>query len=243
MSERALRVLVADDERMARRRLVRELRAMEGVEVVAECASGGEVLSRLEEVDVDVALLDIHMPGMSGLEVSKAAAEWGVEVIFATAHPEHAAEAFDRGVVDYVLKPIEPERLAKAIERARQRLAAPTRTTTTVASVDRLAFTVRGEVRLVAPLDISHAIVEGQLVAVWVGQEKLLTDLSLMELESRLPAGPFERVHRRALVNLDRIARLHPLSTGGYTAITVEGHEVPVSRQSARRLRKRLGIG
>ena len=106
-----------------------------------------------------------------------------------------------------------------------------------------MAFTVRGEVRLVAPVDISHAVVEGQLVAVWVGQEKLLTEMSLLELENRLPAGPFEQVHRRALVNLGRIARLQSLSTGGYTAITVEGHEVPVSRQSARQLRKRMGIG
>ncbi len=243
MSERTLRVLVADDERMARRRLVRELGAMAGVEVVAECASGVEVLSKLEEVDVDVALLDIHMPGMSGLEVSEVAAEWGVEVIFATAHPEHAAAAFDQGVVDYVLKPVEADRLAKAIERARQRFSTPVRSEPAGASVDRVAFTVRGQVRLVAPLDISHAVVEGQLVAVWVGQEKLLTEMSLLELEDRLPAAPFERVHRRALVNLGRVVRLQPLSTGGYTAVTVEGHEVPVSRQSARRLRKRLGIG
>lgn len=244
MSDRVLRVLFADDELMARRRLRRLLLAMPAVEVVAECQNAEETLLQLDAVDVDVVLLDIQMPGRSGLELAQASAEWGVEVVFTTAHPEHAVAAFDCGAADYVLKPIEEGRLAVALQRVRQRLAAaePGRGPTTP-PLARLALMVRGEVRLVDPAEISHAELDGQLVTVWVGKEGLLTDLSIHELERRLPAGQFERVHRRALVNLGRVERLKPQPSGGYLAITTDGHQVPVSRQAARLLRRRLGIG
>jgi two-component system LytT family response regulator len=247
MSERILRVLVADDELMARKRLRRILAAMPDVQVVAECQDAEETLAQLDALDVDVALLDIHMPGRSGLEVSQVAAEWGVEVVFTTAHPEHAVAAFAHGVADYVLKPIEETRLAVALSRVRQRLAAvesgPESPGPVAPQLARLALTVRGEVRLVDPAAISHAELDGSLVTVWVGTEALLTDLSIHELERRLPSDVFARVHRRALINLAQVERLKPQPSGGYLAITTSGHEVPVSRQAARLLRRRLAIG
>jgi two-component system, LytTR family, response regulator len=242
-----LRVLVTDDELMARRRMRRLLSALPDVEIVAECASGEEALAELDRVEVDVAFLDVRMAGLSGLDVSEVAVELGVEVVLTTAHPEHAVRAFEHGVLDYVLKPVEAERLAAAIARVRRRLdtervsrAAPPPGDV---AFERLALEVRGEVRLVRPDDISHAVLDGGLVTVWVGAEGLLTELSLNELERRLPAGSFERVHRRALLNLERVDRLKPCASGGYLALTTDGHEVPVSRQAARALRRRLGIG
>lgn len=235
-----MRVLIADDERMARRRMRRLLEAIGELDVVAECESGDEALSALNGDAIDVAILDIQMPGLSGLDVSRLAAERGVPIIFATAHPEHAAEAFDQGVVDYVRKPIDAGRLSLAIERLRDRLA---RSPEASPSLERIAFTVRGEVRLVSPDDISHATLDGALVTVWARGEALVTELSLQEIERRLPGGRFERVHRRALLNLERVDRLRPLESGGYVALTEAGHEVPVSRKAARALRKRLGIG
>lgn len=234
-----LRVLFADDELMARKRMRRLLADIEGIEVVAECTSGEEVLAELDRVEVDLALLDVRMGALSGLDVAEAAAELGVEIVLTTAHPEHAAAAYEHGAIDYVLKPVEPERLAKAIARVRERLEVPR---AAGAPLERLALTVRGEVRLVSPDEISHALLDGQLVSVFVAGEALLSELSLNELERRLPAGRFERVHRRALVNLARIDRLKPLPTGGYLAVTSDGHEVPVSRQAARALRRRFGI-
>lgn len=236
-----LRVLVADDERMARRRLQRMLADLAGVEVVAVCEDGDQVLGVLDREQVDVAILDIRMPGKSGLQVAELAADWGVEIIFATAHPDHAVEAFEEGVVDYVLKPIEAERLALAIDRARARLVreAPA---PAGGQAERLAFNVLGEVRLVSPGDVTHAVLEGELVSVFVKGEALLTDVSLTDLERRLPSGRFARVHRRALLNLDKVDRLKPLPSGGYLAVTACGREVPVSRQAARALRRRLGI-
>jgi two-component system LytT family response regulator len=243
----SLRVLIADDEEMARKRLRRLLAALPDVEVVAECASGDAALSVLEAVDVDVAVLDVQMPGLTGLDVSQAAAELGVEVIFATAHPEHALTAYDRGVLDYVLKPVDAERLAVAIERARARVtprpaADAMDTVSAPASLDRLAVTVGGDVRLFAVAEIACATLEGVLVRLRAGGELVWTELTLQELEARLAGRGFVRVHRRALLNLAHVDRLRPLATGGYLALTRQGDEVPVSRQEARRLRQRLGL-
>lgn len=242
----ALRVLVADDEEMARRRLRRLLGDLADVELVGECATGDAALSMLEDVEVDVAVLDVQMPGLSGIDVSQAAADLGVEVIFATAHPEHAVAAFDHGAVDFVLKPVDPERLALAIARARARLAPPAHVPSPASSaaeeVDRLALTVGGDVRLFPVTDIACAVLDGALVRLRAGAELVWTDRSLQELERRLAGRGFVRVHRRALLHLAHVDRLRPLATGAYLAITRHGDEVPVSRQEARRLRQRLGL-
>lgn len=238
-----LRVLLADDEAMARKRLRRLLEALPDVVIVAEHDTGRAALATLEDTDVDVAFLDVNMPGLSGLEVSFAAADLGVEVVFVTAHTEHAVRAFEQGVVDYVVKPVDPERLARAVERARARLLPPA--PPAAASVDpvaRLAVTVKDEVRLLDPVDVACAILDGELVRLRVGAETVWTDQTLQELERRLEGAGFLRVHRRALVNLAHVDRLRPLDTGGYVAITRGGAEVPVSRQHARHLRQRLGI-
>ncbi len=233
--EAPLRVLIADDELLARRRLSRLLSAMTDVEIVAECETGEEVLEVLEHEPVDLAVLDIQMPGLTGLDVSGLIGKDGPQVVFATAHPEHALDAFEVGAVDYVVKPIEAARLAQAVERARQRFSAPD-------PVDRLALTVRGEVRLVEPRSITHALFDGHLVTVYVHGEELLTEMSLQELSRRLPRAQFLRVHRRALLNLEHIERLTPLPSGGYSARTDTGETVPVSRGTARKLRRRLGL-
>ncbi len=240
----ALRVLIADDEEMARRRLRRLLGELADVEIVAECSTGASALSMLESVDVDVAVLDIQMPGLTGLDLTQAAAELGVEVILATAHREHAVTAYERGVIDYVLKPVEADRLALAIDRARARIArdGERSAATVVDPFARLAVTVSGDVRLFDPAQVVFAMLEGELVRLRVGAELVWTDLSLQDLEIRLAGRGFLRVHRRALLNMAHVDRLRPLDTGGYIAITRQGDEVPVSRQEARRLRQRLGI-
>lgn len=231
-----LRVVIADDELLARRRITRLLSAMNDVELVAECADGEEVLAALDGSEVDVLLLDVQMPGLSGLDTAGLLGPHGPTVIFTTAHPEHAVAAFDVGAVDYVLKPIEASRLAKALYRARDHRGPAAE------PVDRLALTVQGEVRLLDPSDITHALFDGALVTVHTNKEALLTDLTLQELQRKLPMDDFERVHRRALLNLTKVDRLQPLPTGGYTAVTFGGAEVPISRQAARELRRRLGL-
>lgn len=244
-----MRVLIADDEALARRRLQRLVGAIPGVELVGECETGDAVLTRVHQGGVDVILLDIHMPGLTGVEAMQLLPKDGPYVIFCTAHPDHAVAAFDGGAVDYLLKPIEAARLQKALERARNRDAQDRfvkeagRHREGVKPLERLAIPTRQGVVLLTPQEITHAVLDGVLVTIHtLTQGKLLTDFTLQDLQEKLPASLFERVHRRALVNMEHVKRLEPLETGGYLAHTTLGASVEVSRQSARELRKRLGL-
>jgi two-component system LytT family response regulator len=242
----ALRVMFADDEEMARLRVRRLLEGVADVEIVGEARSGKDALGLLEDVEVDVALLDVRMGVVSGLDAAERAADLGVEVIMTTAHREHAVEAYAHGAVDYLLKPLEPARLAQALERARARLLpkeprGPTSGSTPAAPSGRLALESRGEVLLIPSADLTHATLEDDgLVRVHTRAAETLTELTLSDLERRVPH--LFRSHRRALVALEHVSRLRPLASGGYVAILHDGREVPVSRQSARALRRRLGL-
>ena len=244
-----LRVVLADDELMARRRLGRLLRDCADVEVVGECQDGAEALKRVAQGGVDVLLLDVHMPNLDGVSAAHELVEGGPYVIFCTAHAEHAVEAFDAGAVDYLLKPVELGRLRRALDRARARLAsrAPQAEEPRRAAprprleLDRLALTTRAGIVLLDPSRVSHAVLEGELVTVATTDCDHLTELSLSELEARLPAS-FVRVHRRALLNLEHVVRLEPTPAGGFVARTARGDGVQVSRQAARELRRLLGL-
>lgn len=244
----SLRVLIADDELLARKRLARLLSAFPDVEVCGEAADGDAVLAAARGGGLDVILLDIHMPGLSGLDALALLPEDGPRVILCTAHAEHAVDAFEYGAVDYVLKPVEAARLQKALERARARLGPkegpePARAAATGAKgLTRLPIPTRQGIVLVDPDTISHATLEGELVTVFTTQGEFLTDFTLNELADKLPVEGFQRVHRRALLNLAHVTRLEPLETGGYIARTTRGHAVEVSRQSARELRRTLGL-
>lgn len=241
-----LRVILADDELLARKRLVRLLEAMPEVEVVGVHADAAGLLAQLAEDAVDIAVLDVQMPGLTGVEAHARMPEGGPFVIFATAHPEHAVAAFELGAVDYVLKPIDAVRLAKAVDRARahvlrRRDELGPRTGDPLA---RLPIVTHAGVVLVDFDDISHAEFDGVLVTIHRrGGEPLLTELTLQDLAQRLPEPRFDRVHRRALVNLGEVTMLLPQDTGGFVAVMRGGAQVVVSRQSARRLRRWLGLG
>lgn len=243
--DQTLRIAVADDELIARKRATRLLEALPGVTVVGAYASADEVLARVAEGDVDVLVLDIQMPGLSGLDAHALLPDDGPEVIFATAHPEHAVEAFELGAVDYVLKPIDVARLGKAVDRARSRcaMAAGVEASADGPRLDRIPVSTREGIVLVDPVDVSHAVFDGSLVTLHtVGGHAHLVDGTLQDLQGRLPEDRFERVHRRALINLREVALLKPTDSGGYVAETRGGGQVPVSRQSARKLRRWLGL-
>ncbi len=171
------------------------------------------------------------MPDMNGLQAAEVAASRGVPVVFLTAHEEHAVEAFARGAAHYLLKPVDAIRLESALSRVRR--ATPP---------GRIALTSRDEVFLVDPAKISHALYDGQLVSVFAEGREFFSDASLQELEAKLTSDDFLRVHRRALLQLAFVERLRPLPSGGYEAVMRDGAEVPVSRKSARALRKRFDV-
>ena len=229
-----LRVIVADDELQARKRVVRLLEAMPGVEVSATCASAEEVLARIPTVRPDVLVLDISMPGLGGLALGGQLAGSGPAVIFVTAHAQHALGAFDVGAVDYVVKPVTGARLAKAIARTRA-IRSP------LEASARIPIETRAGVVLVDPSAIVYARFDGTLVAIIGALESWITTATLKQLEAQLPPK-FVRVDRRHLLNLDEVARFEPEPDGGYLAVTRSGAKVPVSRQAARALRRRLGL-
>ena len=235
----SLRVLVVDDELLARKRLLRLLSGMPEVEVVGEAEDGETAAAMLAEEPVDVVLLDIQMPGISGLELSALLDEDAGSVVFCTAHPEHALDAFGVGAADYLLKPVDAGRLREALDRVRKRREAPVAGD---GSVGRLALPTRRGVRLVDRSALRSAVFDGTILRVQLAEENLLVDWTLRHLEDCLGGGPFLRVHRRALVNLDRVDVLENLETGGYLAHLDVGKPVQVSRQVARELRRRLGL-
>ncbi|MDB4996216.1 MAG: ypdB [Myxococcaceae bacterium] len=250
----ALRVLVADDEMIARKRLTRLLAAIENVEVAGECADVDAVVARVAEGGVDVVLLDIHMPGLTGIDalaLLPSPDAGGPHVVFCTAHADYAIKAFDGGATDYLLKPVDLDRLGKAIERARSRLAASAPAASPVAQAapapqatawQRLPISTKSGIVLDDPHQITHAVLDGVLVTVVLLSGEYVTDFTLQELEKKLPPEKFVRVHRRALLNLEHVAKLEPQDTGGYVAKTTRGHAVEISRQAARELRVRLGL-
>jgi two-component system LytT family response regulator len=255
-----MRVLVAEDELLARKRLLRLLAAMEGVTVIGACEDGVAVVERVKAGDVDVVLLDVQMPGLTGLEAVDLFEGAGPVVVLCTAHSDHAVDAFEKGAVDYVMKPVEAGRLKKALGRARERLAARTAPPARPASsapgplvasplasgslgpLMRLPIPTRQGIVLLDPRTVSHATLDGELVTVVADGGTYLSLASLAELQEALPRELFERVHRRALVNLEHVARLEPTPAGGFLAHTRGGHAIEVSRQAARELRRRLGI-
>jgi two-component system LytT family response regulator len=158
-------------------------------------------------------------------------------VVLCTAYGDHALAAFEQGVVDYLMKPVEAGRLKKAVDRAREQLSR-----VRGAPLARLAIPTRQGIVLLDPATVSHAVLEGELITIATAQGDFLCDDTLAELHARLPAGRFERVHRKALVNLEHVVRLEPTPSGGFLAKMRGGQSVEVSRQSARDLRKRLGL-
>lgn len=239
-----MRILIVDDEAMARRRLERLLGALADVEVVGALEDGREVAARVADGDVDLVLLDVQMADMSGVEAMGLLPEDGPLVVFVTAHAEHAVFAFDAGAVDYVLKPVDPQRLARAVDRARRRLEGRRDRQPTAAEpvVDRLAIPTRRGLVIVDPKDVRYAIVDGESVVVHANDAAYVTDFRIVALEKRLPPALFIRAHRRVLLNLEHVTGLEPVGAGVYVAELTDGATVPVSRQAAKRLKARWQI-
>lgn len=239
-----LRVIVVDDELQARKRVCRLLEQLPAtaisadpfvIDVAGVCASAEQLLALLPTIKPDVVLLDISMPGLSGLDAARRA-DPALSIIFVTAHADHAVDAFDIGAVDYVLKPVTAERLAKALARVVERRAELAHQ-----PLERIAIDTRTGTVLIDPTSLVYAAFDGILVTLHAADESWVTTLSLKDLEDRL--GPdFARVDRRHLLNLREVARLEPNDAGGATAITRTGFRIPVSRQARRELARRFDV-
>jgi two-component system LytT family response regulator/two-component system response regulator LytT len=238
--------VVVDDEALARARIRKLLEAFDDLECVGEAKNGLEAVERIRELKPDLVFLDIQMPGMDGFEVLAALDDVPL-VIFATAYDEYALKAFEVNSIDYLLKPIEKERLAQAVERARELLSGGDlgREIERIAGlagarrVDRLPVQKGKRIVLVDHADIVWIEASEGLVFVHTREQRFLANTTMAELEARLDSGTFFRIHRSSIVNLNHVVEIVPWFGGKYKVIVDDAahSELVLSRARAKALR------
>jgi DNA-binding LytR/AlgR family response regulator len=241
----SIRAVVVDDEPLARDELVFLLEQVGGVDVVGQADSSGKAIALVAEVEPDVVFADLRMPGPDGIALAEAimARRPGTPVVVVSAHDEGALRAFEVGIVDYVLKPARLERMRKAVERVRRRLAErvqPRRE----APLSRLAVRRRGVYVVVDIDDVIWFEVKDEFVWAVTATDRYALDLTLTTLEQRLPPGLFFRSHRAYLVRVDRIVAIEPVGTGTFelTLDHPDGPRIPLARERARLLKNLIPV-
>ena len=252
-----LRAFLVDDEPLALTRLARLLSATGRVDVVGRAGEAAQALTALGRLGADVVFLDIHMPGMTGLELAQRLPR-GLAIVFTTAYDQHALAAFEANAVDYLLKPIERARLDRAldkIERLRDdpspadtaailgRLAAALRSAP-APFLERLPFRTRDGIQLLDVKAVTHFIARDRLTHAVTGSGDHVVDLGLADLEAKLDPTKFLRIHRAALVNLDYVGEIQPWP-GGRLLVRLKGTtrvELEVARDRVRALKERLAL-
>ena len=243
-------VLVVDDEERARARIRELLDEVGGVEIAGEARNGIEAVEKIGELDPDVVILDIQMPGMNGFEVLEALSDMPL-VIFATAYDEYAIKAFEVDSIDYLLKPVSRERLSEAVERAKSLLDRRPELDDTLArlsglvrsrEIDRLPAMKGKKIVLLNLDDIVWIGTSDELIFAHTGEDKYLVNSTMADLERRLKPGVFFRSHRSSIVNLNHVREIVPWFGGKYKIVMDDsaGTEVTLSRARARQLREIL---
>ena len=237
---------VVDDEPLARKRVVRLLRDDPEINIVGTFGSAAEAASQAREVAPQLMLLDIRMPELDGFELISALAAQGVKpyVIFVTAYSDRSMDAFAVGAIDYLLKPFDDERFARAIARAKSLIAsggdhdaAPSPQRPSLAGGrTRLLLSERGKVVVLATRDIEFVQAAAKHVKIYAAGRCYTFRHSLGQLESRLDPACFVRVHRSTLVNVEHIAEMHPLFHGDYELVLRRGTRLTLSRRYRERL-------
>jgi two-component system LytT family response regulator len=227
-----MRVLIVDDERPARDRLRHLLAREPGIEAIIEAADGIEALARIAASAPDAVFLDIQMPELSGIELAASLPHPAPLVVFVTAYDQYALQAFDANAIDYLLKPFDQARLARALQRLRDRLAAHAPPTAAAPGlpVRQLLVAERAGTRVVRVEDIGWIETADNYVVLHTGPNAPLLRQTLAALVERL--GPaFVRCHRRAAVQLSHIERVVHLDKGDCELLLRGGARVPCSRQ------------
>jgi two-component system LytT family response regulator/two-component system response regulator LytT len=256
-----LRTVVVDDERLAREELCFLLSQMGGIDVVAQADDGVAALDVIAEQMPDLVMLDVQMPGLTGFEVARRLLRGGTDshLVFVTAYDQHAIEAFEVNAVDYLLKPVEAERLALAVDRVRKRMGAERGGQTVPGGLDRvlellgerqnrreqLAVKVGERFILLQTDEVVHASVEDDVITVVTNSLSGTSNYrTLDELQARLDPDVFWRVHRSHLVNINKIREIVPWFSRNFILKMkdAKGSEIPVSRAQTRRLREYLRL-
>ncbi|MEO8563469.1 MAG: LytTR family DNA-binding domain-containing protein [bacterium] len=260
-----MNVLLVDDEPPARRRMRRLLGDADDVTVVAECGSGASALEALRMHRVELVFLDIQMPGVDGFVVADALAGPDAPlIVFVTAHDSHAIRAFETRALDYLMKPVRPERLAATLARAREALssrrsaayahqlrsviaqldqdasAAPIGSVGGLVAPERIEVRDGERVRYVDASDVAWAEAQGAHVRLHTSRGTFEIRDTLVRLEASLDARRFVRIHRSYLVNVAQVKELRPWYGGDAVLVLHDGHELKVSRTYRAQLKQRL---
>jgi two-component system, LytTR family, response regulator len=245
-----LRVLVVDDEPLVREGLRMLLERETGVRVLGEARNGEEALERIRELRPDLVLLDVRMPGMDGLAVVAALEpEERPAIVFVTAHGEYAIQAFDMHAVDYLLKPFDADRFARALRRARGRMSEgkADRLEALLATLqpartypERLLLKHEGTVVVVPAHDIDWIEAADNYVRIHARTGRYMAREPIKQIEAKLDPARFARVHRSAIVNLSRVKSLDPVTSGEALITLTTGTRLTLSRGYRDHFKSRL---
>jgi two-component system, LytTR family, response regulator len=228
-----MNALIVDDERLARNELRRLLAVHADVDVVADAANAADAEARVRNGGIDLLLLDVQMPGATGFELLERLERVPL-VIFTTAYDEYAVRAFEVSALDYLVKPIRPERLAAALDRARKAHAAPR---------SNCVFLRDGDRCWIVPVsDIVVFEADGNYTRAYFGSERPMVRTPLQAVEARLDPALFFRASRRHLINLRHVEGVEQGDDDSYLVRLRGGHRVAVSRRQSRRLRDTLAL-
>ena len=236
-----LKAIIVDDEAPARDELSYMLQELGNVEIAAEATNVREAIQKLKEIGADIMFLDVNMPGADGLQLAEALThlKYPPYVIFVTAYSEHAVKAFEVNATDYLVKPVESERLEQAVNKVAHFIKAQGKPTAN----ERIPVEKGGKKLLVPTSNIHFIMAKDDYSYLHTDNDRYLSTVSLANLEARLEPYGFFRVHRRYLVNLACVQEVDPV-TGGTLLLSLSGEEeqIPVSRRRVASLKKALGL-
>ncbi len=250
MKPGTMKTLIVDDEPIARLVLRQGLELISDVEVIGEADNGRSALQQIEKLRPELVFLDMQMPVMSGFEVVRNLAGKAMPIIvIVTAFDQHAVQAFEAGAVDYLLKPVQDERLQKAVDRARSLRDQPLEIANHAAKIAgavgpslptmgrRIVGRNGDDYVLLDTAEVVAFQAERELVWIVTAKQRLLATQPLRGIEERLPANHFQRVHRNALVNVDHIRKISALSSQRWLITLSNALQIVVSKRQAHHLR------
>lgn len=237
-----MRAIIIDDERLARQELKKLLADFKDVEIVAECVSAADGKQKIEELKPDVVFLDINMPGKTGLELVEEISALP-DIVFVTAYDEHAIKAFELNAFDYLLKPVQPQRLAETIKKLTLKEGTGGKENTSLLTENDQVFIKDGEkCWFIKVNDIRLFESEGNYVRVYFDSFKPLILRSLNNLEQRLSEKTFFRASRKHIINLNYIASIETWFNGGLMVKMKDHKEIEISRRQAVRLKEMMSL-
>ena len=232
-----IRALIVDDELLARQRIEDLLAKVEDVELAGTADSGPAAVEAIRSLRPDLVFLDVQMPGMTGVDVAEAVGVQEMPVtIFTTAYDQYAVKAFELAALDYLMKPFDDERFFQALDRARESIGG----TRGPKYLERLGVESRGQMRFVPVDRIDYITADGPYAELHIGERTLALRERMHTLEERLDPEVFFRIHRSAIVRLDRVEALRRRPGGDYAVRLKDGTELSLSRAKREELERRL---